>query len=215
MARVFASFEGVLTLGVALGAALSAPAVDAFGVRGALVALGLLGPAAALAAWPALRALDRRIAVRDEDVDLLQLVPMLDALPEVTIESLASELERERHPAGAVVFREGDHGDRFYVIADGAVEVSQAGRFVRTLGRGEGFGEIALLRAELPRTATIRATGAGAVQLCSLSQERFIGAVTGYRPSLTIADALVSRRLTDDPAPRSSRGRDRSHEHPR
>jgi MFS family permease len=201
MARVFAGFEGVLTLGVALGAAVTAPAIDALGIRGALVALGLLGPAAALATWPALRALDRRMAARDDDIDILHLVPMLQVLPEAMIESLASALERVTYAAGGAVFREGDAGDRFYVITAGTVRVSRAGRPVAELGRGECFGEIALLRADLPRTATVRATDDGPLHVYALSQEHFIGAVTGYRSSSTIADTLVTRRLTDNSSP--------------
>jgi CRP-like cAMP-binding protein len=81
------------------------------------------------------------------------------------------------------------------------VEVSRAGCSVAQLGRGECFGEIALLRAELPRTATVRATRDGPVHAYALSQERFITAVTGYRSSFTIADTLVTRRLNDNPAP--------------
>jgi Na+/melibiose symporter-like transporter len=201
MARVFASFEGVLTLGVALGAAVTAPAIDAFGIRGALVAIGLLGPAAALVTWPALRGLDRRMAARDDDIDILHLVPMLQPLSEATIESLASAVERVTYPAGGTVFSEGDPGDRFYVITTGTVEVSRAGCSVAQLGRGECFGEIALLRAELPRTATVRATRDSPVHAYALSEERFITAVTGYRSSFTIADTLVTRRLNDNPAP--------------
>jgi Cyclic nucleotide-binding domain/Major Facilitator Superfamily len=201
MARVFAGFEGVLTLGVALGAAVTAPAIDALGIRGALVALGLLAPAAAVASWPALRVLDRRIARRDEDIAVLQLVPMLRPLSEVTIESLAAAIEPLSLAARAVVFREGDAGDRFYVVVDGSVEVLRADEVIRTLHRGDCFGEIALLRADMPRTATVRAAGDGPVELYALSRERFITAVTGYASSSTAADALVDQRLDEHPTP--------------
>jgi hypothetical protein len=65
MARVFAAFEGVLTLGVAAGAAATPLAVDLLGTRGALVAIGLAGPLAVATTWPALGRLDVRMLARD------------------------------------------------------------------------------------------------------------------------------------------------------
>ncbi len=205
MARVFAAFEGVLTLGVALGAGVTPLVLDAVGPRGALLALGLVGPAATIAAWGRLRELDAHVAGRDDDIALLQQVPMLAVLPEPTIEHLATGVARERVGAGAAVFREGDLGTRFYVIASGRAEVSQAGVPLRTLGPGDGFGEIALLRPDAARTATVRATADAPLALLAVEEDRFIAAVVGFSSSAAIAEAVVADRLGES-APAAGSG---------
>jgi hypothetical protein len=72
IARVFAGFEGILTLGVAAGASLAPVVIELLGIRGALVALGLVGPVSVAVAWPALRRLDARMRARDADIRLQQ-----------------------------------------------------------------------------------------------------------------------------------------------
>ena len=103
-------------------------------------------------------------------------------------------------PAGAVVFRQGDVGDRWFVIESGEVEVIGDGRVVATLGAGEGFGEIALLRRSR-RTATVVARGD--VRLRALHSDRFLPAVLGYTPSARAAasgvDLLLDRFAPRDP----------------
>ena len=59
-------------------------------------------------------------------------------------------------PAGAAIVRQGERGDRYYAIADGTVEVIKDGRLVGTLGRGEGFGEIARFTATRRRSSPSR-----------------------------------------------------------
>jgi len=61
-----------------------------------------------------------------------------------------------------------------------------------TLGPGDYFGEIALLR-DVPRTATVRAREDGA--LLTLTHDAFVPAVSGYSPSLVSAEAVVGLRL--------------------
>ena len=71
------------------------------------------------------------------------------------------ELDREVFTAGEQIFGEGDAGDCAYLIESGSVEVIDLDRgverLVSSLGRGEMFGEIALIDHQ-PRTATVRAT---------------------------------------------------------
>jgi len=65
MARMFAALEGVLTFGVVTGAAATPLAIELLGTRGALIAIGLAGPLAVAAMWPALGRLDARMLACD------------------------------------------------------------------------------------------------------------------------------------------------------
>jgi MFS family permease len=193
LARVFGAFEGIITLGVAAGAVLASGLIDAFGIHPALVIVGCITPVGVLGGWRALHALDRRVRVRDADIDLLQRVPMLQRLPVVTIEHLAAGLRRTELPAGGTVFEQGDDAQEFYVIERGQASVVGDGQTIRTLGPGDGFGEIALLR-ECRRTASVRATTA--LTVCMLSQRIFVTAVAGYSQSATVADSVITDRLS-------------------
>ena len=155
LARVFGVLESLVAVSIGVGALATSFAVDAWGVRTALVAVGLVCPALAAASWWRLRALDRTVGVHDEDVRLLQHVPMLRTLPLPSVEQLVRGLELREVAAGAPVFEQGDVGDRYYVVESGQVDVVGDGRLLATLGAGEGFGEIALLRHSA-RTASRR-----------------------------------------------------------
>ena len=72
--------------------------------------------------------------------------------------------------------REGEVGDDYYAVVDGTLEVTIRGRHRREMGRGEGFGEIALL-ADVPRTATVAALTEGS--LLVIERGAFRTAVTG------------------------------------
>jgi hypothetical protein len=190
MARVFAAFEAALTLAVAAGAAATPLLIAGLGAEGALVAVGVLGPLAAAAAWGRLRALDRRMAVRDTDIRSLQRVPMLTPLPQATIECLAAGLEHASYPPGTLVFAAGEAGDRYFGVA----EVLDGDTCIARLGPGEGFGEIALLRDQ-PRANTIRVAAHGPLEVGTLTRDRFITAVTGFPSSRAAAADTIATRL--------------------
>jgi CRP-like cAMP-binding protein len=95
-------------------------------------------------------------------------------------------------PAGGTVFDQGDVGDRYFVIESGEAVVVGDGRVITSLGPGDGFGEIALLR-QVRRTAGIRATRA--LRLQSLRSEHFLAVVLGYPPSARDAGTTVDSML--------------------
>jgi EAL domain-containing protein (putative c-di-GMP-specific phosphodiesterase class I) len=70
---------------------------------------------------------------------------------------MLENLSRETHAAGTVIFNEGDPGTCAYIIEAGSVEVSVSDTQRVRLGKGELFGEMALVD-RLPRTATVRAS---------------------------------------------------------
>ena len=81
---------------------------------------------------------------------------------------------------------------RFFVVADGAIELSKDDGWRMSLVPGDYFGEIALLR-DTPRTAS--AQGEGPALLYALSRDDFLAGVTGHARAVEAADAVVSARL--------------------
>jgi CRP-like cAMP-binding protein len=197
LARMFAGFEAILTLGVAAGSLVTPLVVELLGVRPALVAIGLVAPLAVAAGRPALRRLDGDMRVRDTDIEAMRAIRMLGALPVATIEQLAGALEHAEVEPGHTMFRQGDRGEYFYVVRSGRVDVLQDGHVVRTLGAGECFGEIALLHDQ-PRTATVRAAGDTRLQVSRLRRSAYLTAVTGYPAAAAAGDELVTSRLQAD-----------------
>ncbi len=92
--------------------------------------------------------------------------------------------------------REGEIGDRYYCVLEGDLEVVIDNRLVRVLGRGDSFGEIALLQA-IPRTATVLARSPST--LVAVEGIDFLETVTRHPQSLEHAHAGTRHLLTDRP----------------
>jgi signal-transduction protein with cAMP-binding, CBS, and nucleotidyltransferase domain len=105
--------------------------------------------------------------------DSLSAVPLLSVLPEEVRRALAKRAEVVRVGARDWVFRQGDEGDALFVIRIGLVQVvkesGSAEEVIRVLGRGEFFGELALLDGA-PRSASIRTLRD--TELIRISQDR-------------------------------------------
>jgi MFS family permease len=192
LVRLFGLQESLVSLSVGLGAVFASLLIDLTSVSVAMVAIGALCPILVAATWRRLGRPDRDIGELDKEIGLLRGLPMLQPLPLPAIEQLARGLEPVRVPAGQAVFRQGDPADRFYVIETGAADVVGDGRLITTLGPGDGFGEIALLR-RVRRTAAVRT--ATDLELQALTCERFLPVVTGFPPSAREAGAEVEEML--------------------
>lgn len=113
--------------------------------------------------WRALRfRLERRWRV--EAAELIDALPLFGDLPEEVLSELAGRVRLRSFRRGQAVVRQGERADAFYVVRRGTVRVveedpdtGQEVRTLRTLGRGEAFGEVGLVEAAR-RTATVRAT---------------------------------------------------------
>ena len=191
LGRVFGLLEGLAMAGLALGALMIPPLVALGGSKAALIGAGLLLPVLTAVVARALIAADRGVKVPLVEIALLRSIPLFAPLPPPEIEGLARALEPLRLPAGTVIIRIGEQGDRFYAVAEGEVEVTRDGASLARLARGDGFGEIALL-AGVPRTATV--TALTEVQLYALEKGPFVTAITGHAPAATVAGELMAKR---------------------
>ena len=196
LARVFGVLESVGALAVGIGSIAAPLLIWLLGTKGALVAVGAVAPVGCLLCWRRLTTIDASVAVRTDDITLLRQVPMLRPLPVPVIEQLAHGLHRTQLPPGEAVFEAGDIGDSFYVVAGGTVDVLDGAQVVRTMGQGQGFGEIALLGAAT-RTMTVRAVGD--VALYVISRSDFLTAITNIRDARTAAEVTRSAYLTHAP----------------
>ena len=97
-----------------------------------------------------------RIRASAEERAALAALPFFKGLQPQELDRIAPLMRTVRVRAGDAVFREGDEGDRYYVIREGEAELTAGGRTIASLGRGAGFGELALLLGR-PRSATVTA----------------------------------------------------------
>jgi ATP-binding cassette subfamily B protein len=96
----------------------------------------------------------------------LARIGLLATLPGETLARLAQNMTREELPAGTGVISEGDTGDRFYVVLNGMLYVTQESRGTQAVLRpGDYFGEVALAM-HMPRTASVRALTPATVASC-------------------------------------------------
>ncbi|WP_156036361.1 cyclic nucleotide-binding domain-containing protein [Blastococcus sp. URHD0036] len=193
--RVFGAVEGLAMAGLAVGAAAVPVLVEAGGPALALLVTAAVLPVVALCGGRLLLRLDAAADVPVVDIALLRSLPVFATLPAPAVEGLARSADRVDLAAGAVLVREGEEGDHFYAVVDGRLAVTVGGAPAGAMCRGDGLGEIALLR-DLPRTATVTADVPTVV--LALGRDAFLAAVTAHPPAARVAAAVSDRRLESD-----------------
>ena len=176
--------------GVALGSIVAPALIDVLGPRVAFVGVGLVLPLLSLLAYRRLVAIDRAAAPAPE-LELIEHVPMFAPLSVAAKERVAANLVPLSVDAGQLVIIAGEIGDRFYIVREGELDISAAGKH-KTVHQADYFGEIALLR-DVPRTATVKALAD--TELYALQREDFLAAVTGHRAAHAAAHAVADERL--------------------
>lgn len=104
-----------------------------------------------------------KILFVEDKLELLARVPLFNNLPAQDLQQLVSSLQTCQLEAGAVLFREGEQGEAFYVVQAGQIEIIKAlgTPYELVLARrlpGEFVGEMSLLAPGGLRTASVRAT---------------------------------------------------------
>jgi MFS family permease len=197
LSRVFGVLEGLYMAGLVLGLTSAPVLLAILGERATFAATGAFLLLIFLLASRRLGEIDAASVIPEARLALLRSLPLFAPLSAPVIERLASLLVPVEVDAGSAIVRQGDPGDRFYIVTEGEVEVSKDGRPVASLEKGDFFGEIALLR-DVPRTATV--TARTNVQLYALERDDFLEAVTGHPLSKEAADTVTRARLDDQGA---------------
>jgi MFS family permease len=191
LARAFGAIWGLAMGGVALGSIVAPAVVSLMGPQAALVVVGMILPVLALLAWSRLVAIDRAAPRPTGELTMIDHVLMFAPLSLAAKEHLATALIPMSIPAGEVVIRANDPGDRFYIVKNGDFEILAGDAQVTALA-GDHFGEIALL-GDVPRTATVRAVVDS--NLYALQRSDFLAAATGHSGVRAAGESIAAERL--------------------
>ena len=196
LGRAFAVVESSYWITTGIGAILAPLIVNLVGLPGALLLVGGCLPLLVGLRWRPLAMLEATTVVPEHAFKALRAVEMFGSLPLATIENVSRQLDAIHVQAGDTVIREGDYGDRFYVVAEGLLDVSCGRGSFPPVQAGEAFGEIALLQ-DVPRTATV--TAHDDCLLYALDRESFLCAVSSHTSAASAARAVASARLAKVP----------------
>lgn len=177
LGSVYSSLELSAGAGLIVGSLSAQILIALSGPRAALLGVGLVLLATAVASRAALNVADDGADVPVVEMSLLRALPVFAPLPRRVLEDVARAAHEVPVEPGAVVIEQGATGDRFYAVSDGSFEVMIDRVTVGSIGRGGSFGEIALL-ADVPRQATVRASSPG--RLLAIERVPFLVAVTGH-----------------------------------
>ena len=140
------------------------------------------------------------LCLRDE-VELLRKIPLFANIDPARLKLLAFTSERISFEKNQNLFSQGDMGDAAYVILDGnaavLVQNQDEEAHVATIEKNEFVGEIAIL-CDVPRTATVRATGH--METLKIMKEHFLDLMAEF-PEMSIEVMReLANRLSDTTA---------------
>lgn len=130
-------------------------------------------------------------------------LPLFHELSPSELDLVLTKLQPQSVGAGDIIMRQGEPGDRFYIIHKGRVEISRDGQRVATRGAGEAIGEIALLY-NIPRTATARALEP--TELLTLTANDFLDLLVRYLGRAEALQNLSAQRLRSNNSTPASLG---------
>jgi MFS family permease len=194
LSRAFGVVEGTSMAAEGLGSIAGAVLIGWLGVGWSLVAGGLLVVALLILNRRPLEDADVGVLVPIEHLHLLRSAPMFAALGPAELERLALTLGQKSVGPGVAVCVQGETGDNFYLVERGTARVVRDGLEVASLGTGDFFGEIALLR-DIPRTATVEA--ASELDLLVLERGPFLDAVKSTKCQIEAARVVSQRRMDE------------------
>jgi ABC-type lipoprotein export system ATPase subunit len=150
----------------------------------------------------------RTVIIADGEVIDEYLARALPALSEEQLIWATHNIEVLSYPPGAAVIHEGTLPDNFYIITKGRVDIvlQQPGGseiVVTTMGVGQYFGEIALLRGGT-HNATVRAGHDTGVEVVALDHNEFARLVTDSPATREAIDRVVGERLAENTAARQA-----------
>ena len=128
---------------------------------------------------------------KDGKVELIKKVPLFSKLSKKGLEEVAHIADELDLPEGKVMASEGDRGREFFVLLEGAADVTKGDKSINTMNAGDFFGEIALV-TKMPRTASVTATTDVRVLVIT---ERDFGSLLKHSEEVSraVAEALAER----------------------
>jgi MFS family permease len=190
LARVFGALDAATIAAMAVGSLIMPLLVRLVGIRWGLAIIAVPVVVLTVLTFPRLRRLDSSLG-EPAHLALVRDLPVFQPLLRAEMERVALQLKEVRVPAGFTVIRQGEQGDRFFIIESGRVEVLVDDQPVGVLEAGDCFGEVALLR-DVPRTASVVTVVDSVLQ--ALDRDDFLEAVSDSEVRGR-ADALAAKRV--------------------
>jgi CRP-like cAMP-binding protein len=127
-------------------------------------------------------------------VDQLETIPLFSGLAHADLQFLAGQMDEISVPAGTVLITEGAGNNSLFVILEGVVDVSVGGKYRRTLGPHDFFGEISMMDLD---SATATVASRTLVRALVVNHARF-GAVKTHEAVMLQLNAARGQRLHAD-----------------